>query len=207
MNVSLSNLDSDRGYNVITTPSLAQWLSSFHLRLRFRVELIRVRNMSRYPTNTQHNKHVIITSKLCFDVIITCLLRFVFAGYWCVTEHATNNYQSKDGPFHRCIWRLWGSMHYSARATWRLESPATRLLFTSLLGLTTNKTSKMRFSDHLWGETTGGWQMDFLHKWANEVETIPLSREEWIMYVSDFITTGQVDFSNCMPMSKMSFPT
>ena len=30
--------------------------------------------------NTRRNKHVIITSKRCFDVIITCLLRFVFAG-------------------------------------------------------------------------------------------------------------------------------
>ena len=30
------------------------------------------------PTNTQRNKHVIITSKRRFDVIITCLLRFVF---------------------------------------------------------------------------------------------------------------------------------
>ena len=29
--------------------------------------------------NTQRNKHVIITSKRCFDVIITCLLRCVFA--------------------------------------------------------------------------------------------------------------------------------
>ena len=32
------------------------------------------------PTNTQHNKHVIITSKRRFGVIITCLLRCVFAG-------------------------------------------------------------------------------------------------------------------------------
>ena len=30
--------------------------------------------------NTQRNKQVIITSKRRFDVIITCLLRFVFAG-------------------------------------------------------------------------------------------------------------------------------
>ena len=30
--------------------------------------------------NTQRNKHVIITSKQCFDVIITCLLHCVLAG-------------------------------------------------------------------------------------------------------------------------------
>ena len=28
--------------------------------------------------NTKRNKHVIITLKQCFDVIIRCLLRFVF---------------------------------------------------------------------------------------------------------------------------------
>ena len=32
------------------------------------------------PTNTQRNKHVIVTSKHRFDVIITRLLRCVFAG-------------------------------------------------------------------------------------------------------------------------------
>ena len=32
------------------------------------------------PANTKRNKHVIITSKRCFDVIITCSLRCVFAG-------------------------------------------------------------------------------------------------------------------------------
>ena len=34
-----------------------------------------------YPANTQSNKHVIISSKRRFDVMITCLLRCVFAGY------------------------------------------------------------------------------------------------------------------------------
>ena len=32
------------------------------------------------PANTQCHNHVIITAKLCFDVIITCLLHCVFAG-------------------------------------------------------------------------------------------------------------------------------
>ena len=32
------------------------------------------------PANTQRIKHVIITPKRRFDVTITCLLRFVFAG-------------------------------------------------------------------------------------------------------------------------------
>ena len=33
----------------------------------------------RIPANTQRNKLVIITSKRCFDIIIACLLHFVFA--------------------------------------------------------------------------------------------------------------------------------
>ena len=37
---------------------------------------------STHPANTQRNKHVIITSKRRFDVIITCLLRCVFAGQY-----------------------------------------------------------------------------------------------------------------------------
>ena len=36
--------------------------------------------MTRAPAITWRNKHVIITSKRRFDVIITCLLRCVFAG-------------------------------------------------------------------------------------------------------------------------------
>ena len=36
--------------------------------------------MSRTQQTIQRNKHVIITSKRRFDVIITCLLRYVLAG-------------------------------------------------------------------------------------------------------------------------------
>ena len=35
----------------------------------------------KYPAKTQHNKHVIITPKGRFDLIITCLLHCRFAGY------------------------------------------------------------------------------------------------------------------------------
>ena len=35
-----------------------------------------------FTTNTQHNEYVIITSKRRFDVIITCLSRFLFAGLY-----------------------------------------------------------------------------------------------------------------------------
>ena len=34
-----------------------------------------------YPANTKRDRHAIITSKQCFEVIITCLLRCVFAGH------------------------------------------------------------------------------------------------------------------------------
>ena len=37
-------------------------------------------NLSVGPANTQRNKHVTITSKSRFDLKITSLLRFVFAG-------------------------------------------------------------------------------------------------------------------------------
>ena len=39
-----------------------------------------VYNYDIFPANTKRNKHVIITSKQYFDVIIACLLRCVFAG-------------------------------------------------------------------------------------------------------------------------------
>ena len=34
-----------------------------------------------YPANTKRNKHTIITRKQRFEIIITCLLHFVFAAY------------------------------------------------------------------------------------------------------------------------------
>ena len=40
-------------------------------------------NRDDFPSNTQRNKHIIITSKRRFDVIITCLLRCVFEGSLC----------------------------------------------------------------------------------------------------------------------------
>ena len=49
------------------------------LQLKKKMRIIGVYNAAALgPTNTQRNKHVIITSKRRFDVIITCLLRFVF---------------------------------------------------------------------------------------------------------------------------------
>ena len=35
--------------------------------------------VSTIPANTKCTEHVIVTTKRCFDVIITCLLRYVFA--------------------------------------------------------------------------------------------------------------------------------
>ena len=45
------------------------------------------RKQDRYLANTQFYKHVIIASKRCFNVIITCLLRFVFSGYHDTPRH------------------------------------------------------------------------------------------------------------------------
>ena len=36
--------------------------------------------MTSFTANTQRNKYVIITQKRDFDVLIPCLLRFVFVG-------------------------------------------------------------------------------------------------------------------------------
>ena len=44
--------------------------------------------ISAIPANSQRNKHVIIAPKRRFDVIITCLLRFVFA----VIQHVLHSY-------------------------------------------------------------------------------------------------------------------
>ena len=43
------------------------------------------------PANTKRNKHVIITSKRRFDVIITCLLRCVFAGHHYMAYFSVQN--------------------------------------------------------------------------------------------------------------------
>ena len=43
----------------------------------------KIRHGFTMSANTQRNKNIIITSKPCFSVIITCLLRFVFAGKVC----------------------------------------------------------------------------------------------------------------------------
>ena len=45
-----------------------------------------------FPANTQCNKHLIFTSKYCFDVMITCLLCFVFAGLLMIFH------------LHQCLW-------------------------------------------------------------------------------------------------------
>ena len=50
-----------------------------------------------YPANTQRNKHVIITSKQRFDVIISCLLRCVFAGYIMQVRRSWNRINSTTG--------------------------------------------------------------------------------------------------------------
>ena len=57
--------------NENTTKPACHGLHSRTFIISFRVKI---------PENTQHNKHVIITSKRRFDVIITWLLRCVFAG-------------------------------------------------------------------------------------------------------------------------------
>ena len=44
------------------------------------------------PANTQRIKHVLIASKRRFDVIITCLLRFVFAGWHIMNTFLWNHY-------------------------------------------------------------------------------------------------------------------
>ena len=45
---------------------------------------------SNNPANTQRNKHVIITSKLRFDVMIACLLCCVFTGLTIHDHHGKN---------------------------------------------------------------------------------------------------------------------
>ena len=59
-----------------------------------------------FPVNTECNEHVIITSKLRFDVIITCLLQCVFARTHHRDEHGTDNYcttVSYESEIYSCI--------------------------------------------------------------------------------------------------------
>ena len=53
------------------------------------MEIVKAKTLSSYPfvlpydlmpANTQRNEYVIITQKRRFDVLIPCLLRFVFVG-------------------------------------------------------------------------------------------------------------------------------
>ena len=61
----------------------------------------------RYSANTQRNKHVIITPKRRFGVIITCLLRFVFAGYKSLMPQSHHTPGPRTGcsrAVHRLFW-------------------------------------------------------------------------------------------------------
>ena len=73
--------------NVLKYPVSKLWLNvlntyelkSQHLKEYQNVSLFLMLCFGWVPANTQRSKHVIITSKRCFDVMITCLLRCVFA--------------------------------------------------------------------------------------------------------------------------------
>ena len=44
------------------------------------------------PANTKRNRRLIITSRRRFDVIITCLLRFMFVGVYDTKLHTAGQY-------------------------------------------------------------------------------------------------------------------
>ena len=58
-----------------------------------------------YIANTQCNKHIIITSKCHFDVIIPCLLHFVFAGRLLAPD---SNLINRVFDLKQGLW-IWGS--------------------------------------------------------------------------------------------------
>ena len=53
----------------LSTLTLVEWM------------MVTLGKLGHYPANTKCNKHVIITSNLCFDVIITCFLHCVLVGW------------------------------------------------------------------------------------------------------------------------------
>ena len=61
--------------------SAGMGLGYMPVKYTFKIKLI-LANKAQFlyidPTNTQRNKHVINTSKLRFDIIITCLLRVYY---------------------------------------------------------------------------------------------------------------------------------
>ena len=52
------------------------WQKINHIRQQY----LFIKKIGIISQQTQRNKHVIITSKRRFDVMIACLLRYVFAG-------------------------------------------------------------------------------------------------------------------------------
>ena len=92
------------------------------------------------PANTQSNKHVIITSKRRFDVIITCLLRCVFAG----NSRLTGNHTMMQS----LQWRHNGHDSVSNHQPYDC-------LLNCLFRRRSKKTSKLRVTGPLSGEFTG----------------------------------------------------
>ena len=76
------------------------------------------------PAITQCNKHVIITSKRCFYVTITCLLRCVFAGMW---------YLAYPLVFHGIYYVKWGTQYASRKPIEKVQPELTVARFVVVL--------------------------------------------------------------------------
>ena len=84
------------------------------------------------PANTQRNKHLVITSKRCFDVIITCLLRFMFVGSThCETKAPVTGgfpYEGHDMELCCFIVRRAGLLWSQRDFEWRWSVPLFKCL-------------------------------------------------------------------------------
>ena len=78
------------------------------------------------PANTQRNKHVIITSKRRFGVIITCLLRCVFSGtvasLWLCRSPTTS-------PYVRLLWFIYRTLCSGDHVTSQRSKQLTNVCF------------------------------------------------------------------------------
>ena len=97
-----------------------------------------------YPANTKRDKHVIITSKRSFDVIITCLSRCVLPGYYLsgdtttrlvsVTTWLVVPTNNTSVMISRSIDRFLIACGQQGSCHWQACTTATRAMFCFLCG-------------------------------------------------------------------------
>ena len=135
---SIGDIEEENVYGFWKASVLKQWQVGLHeeksLVTECMAEMEKVALTMPFPANTKRNKHVIITSKRHFDVIITCLLRCVCAGsflflllawhlskmLWCWLEQAQVGEYRNFGSWWSNGDRLWNISRRKSMETGRI---------------------------------------------------------------------------------------